>query len=187
MSKSAGSGYRSPIDIGLGRMPKSQNAENFAEMVEVYNAVHILNAYLDSVRGILDIGKEGSDLDEQIPFRVGFWGTAGEDIQAGEVVHTTTVDITVRKGIIVQEYASRPIWGLALMDAKEGESIQVGMPPAVIKVEGAKVWENLFAAHTNNKEYRGKILRGKLGKHKSGIIGAVFAPGYAYLYSHHPY
>lgn len=185
MTKSAGGGYRSPIDLGIGRMPKTQNAENFAEMVEVYNALHVLNAYLDNIRGAIDVGIKDAPLEEQFPFKSGYWGTAYESINTGDVVHIDHESILVKVGLIVDgDDTGRAGYGLALNDAAEGEPVQVGVPPAVIRVDGAKPPDSIHSARFVDKTYKGKLLRGNLGDRKSARIGRCFAPNLVWLYAY---
>lgn len=180
MAKSAGSGYKSKVDIGLGRMPKMQDPVLYPEMVEIYNAIHTLNSYVDVVREGSEIGKKGETLDKQMPFKSGYWGIAYHDLKAGDQVCYTADGI--RKGVQMRSSSRTTLnWGIALNDAKEGEEVQMGVPPAVINVPGVKLNEVIHGARIDRTEYAGSLLRGELGDGRSAAIGLGILPDYVYL------
>lgn len=180
MAKSAGSGYKSKVDIGLGRMPKMQDPVLYPEMVEIYNAIHTLNSYVDVVREGNEIGKKGETIDKQMPFKAGYWGIAFQDLKAGDVVCYTSDGI--KKGIQMRSSRRATLnWGIALNDAKEGEEVQMGVPPAVINVPGVKLNEVIHGAKTSQTKYAGSLLRGELDEGDSAPIGLGILQDYVYL------
>ena len=184
--KSAGKGYKSPINLGLGQMPKTDNSDIFPEMVEVYNAIHLLNAYLDNLRDQFDIGKKGSPPDEQLPFKHGLWGRARTDIKAGEVVTYDGAADDIHLGVILtMKRTAVPPYGFALTDAKEGEQVQMGIGPAIIKVGDIKRHEALWAGDPESG-YAGKLIRGSMPKYDGAMIGMGIGGGYAFIYEDRP-
>lgn len=85
-------GYSSDIDLGgLGESPKTQNAEAFQDFVDVYNAIHILAQYVNSV---INRPQGSGDADtppwEAMRFERWFYAPAAVHISAGAIV--TPVD-----------------------------------------------------------------------------------------------
>ena len=136
--------YNSPVDIGLGQTPQTTDAELFEELTEVYNAIHLINSYLDNVR-LTAGGGSGSSANpaQSMPFNRFFTALALTNITAGQVVSPS--NIVGENGIILgglsHDYLSTApesnFAQIALIDAEAGGSVQVGVGPAILAVPEA--------------------------------------------------
>lgn len=155
MAASAGKGYKSNIDIQLSQLPKTTDAAIFNDLTEAYNAIHILNASVDSV--INGLYKPDKDLnpDEAMKFIRSFWAEASEDIEIGCCVRWADGGDSVRKG-------HAGAWtGFSLTDAKEGDLIQVAYGPAILQLDGIKAGDWIWTTDSrgdDENEFRGKLL-----------------------------
>lgn len=132
-------GYRSPVDIGLARSPSVADPELYEELTPVYNAIHLLNQYLDRLRLVAEGGGSGQNPGETLPFNRFFIGTALQTIAIGDVVSPATGGMA--KGALSNNPASsvgeNNFLGIALTAAAIGQDFRVGIGPAVIAVPGA--------------------------------------------------
>ena len=150
-------GYRSPVDLGLGQVPITQDPEIFNEMTDVYNAIHLLNAYLDQLRVIAEGGGgSGQSPEDSMPFNRFYVATALVDITAGQVVSPSSItgENGIRLGALANNFAqsnqTANFCGIALIDALAGEDVRVGVGPASLEVPGAVSGQLLWAYGSRN-------------------------------------
>ncbi|MCY1426622.1 hypothetical protein D3C87_600910 [compost metagenome] len=150
-------GYRSPVDLGLGQVPLTEDPLIFNEMTEVYNAIHLLNAYLDQLRVIAEGGGgSGQSPADSMPFNRFFVAPALVAISAGDIVCPSS--IPGQNGIILGALANDPtlanctanFCGVALIDAGVGDDVRVGVGPASLEVPGAVTSSLLWAYGSRN-------------------------------------
>lgn len=150
MATPVGQGYRSPLNLDLGQLPKTQDPVLFQEMIPVYNAIHTLNAYLDRLRLSLEGGDPDKPPSEEMRFVRGFWADAGEDISQGKII--TMIGGKVRlgcgkrrrvigTGAVVDCFPT----GIAMTEALEGEKVRFGIGPAILNVPGYKAGDQVYA------------------------------------------
>lgn len=143
-------GYRSPVDIGLGQTPITQDPELYSEMTDVYNAIHLLNQYLDQLR-INAEGGGGSEQDpaETMPFNRFFSSIALQTIPIGSPVAPNVGSTGIVSGALANDYTiSTPnsnFCGIALTAGVIGQAIVVGVGPAVIALPGAAAGTQIWA------------------------------------------
>lgn len=136
-------GYRSPVDLGLGRMSDIKDPELFGEFTDVYNSIHLINAYLDRLRLLAEGGGSGQVPSTTMPFNRFFVSVALQNIQIGELVSPSPVSGQngVLKGALANPSGgSSPVAnfvGIALTAALIGEDLRVGIGPAALEVPGA--------------------------------------------------
>lgn len=137
--------YNSPVQVGIGRTPRTQDPELFPEMVDIYNAIHMLLANLDKVSAIIGGGNAGSeDPLESMPFIRFFAHTALQNITIGDLICPASVpgNNGIVKGCLASPASgtnpklSRVAF-IALTSANTGESVRVGVGPAAVEVPGA--------------------------------------------------
>lgn len=143
-------GYRSPVNLGLGRVPKNTDPEIFDELTEVYNSIHLLAAYMDALRLSLAGGGSGQNPAETMPFTRFFVGPALQQITAGMVVCPASIggNNGIVRGALASSYSSTSpecnFAGIALSDADIDENVRVGVGPGVFELpgitSGALVW-----------------------------------------------
>jgi hypothetical protein len=167
MATPAGTGYRSPLKLDLDQLPKTGDMTLFNEFVPIYNAIHILNAYLDSLRLTLEGGDSEKPPSEEFRFVRGFWLAAGEDIEQGSVV-------TVKAGKIVLGCGKRTkvagtthiidsfLTGIAMSEALEGEKVRIGIGPAILNVPGYEADDEVWAQPPGG-DFAGSFLAEKIG------------------------
>lgn len=143
MASSMG-GYRSPVDLGIGTVPLTTEPEVFNQMVEVYNAIHLLNQYLDQLRVVAEGGGgSGQTPEASMPFNRFFVAPALQNIAIGTPISPSNV--TGQNGIVNGALANQytganptsNFCGLALTSAAIGEDVRVGIGPASISMAGA--------------------------------------------------
>lgn len=171
--------YSSDIDLKIGEIPKTTDPALFPDMVEIYNALHILGQWVNAVQKGAGSGDANTPPWEAMPFRNFFYVQAARDITSGNVV--TIVDYEFfgtqnshysLAGVINGAYGggliantnpsvsfySYPrqgsITGLAMSDAAPGELVKVGVGPAIIKMDGIRMGEPVYAyaAYTPKSE-----------------------------------
>lgn len=162
MATPAGQGYRSPLNLRLEQIPKTANSELFQEFIPIYNAIHTLNAYLDSLRLALEGGDPEKPASEEMRFVRGFWVEAGQDIAQGSV-------ITVKAGKAVLGCGKRRkvagavaivdtyLTGIALTEALSGEKVRLGIGPAILNVPGFKADKEVWATPPGG-DFAGQFL-----------------------------
>lgn len=170
MAKAAGSGYRSPINLNLSQLPTSTDPAIFNALLDVYNAIHILNAALDSIRENIFGDNKDMAPDESMRFIRTLWLPTTETVVVGDCVRWNGNGEGVRLG----QATSTTMFVLSA--GEPGDIVHLGIGPAVIKIEGAPVGKYYWVSD-DNTPVRGKILdTGELDY--SCIIGRCFHPDY---------
>lgn len=150
----AGKGYRSPVNLRLPQIPTVQDELLFPEFLQVYNACHALNAYVDTIREYLEGGTADDKPSDSMQFIRSVWLTAGESLKVGDVVtvrggkvwkgsgpYTSSISFIITLNIA----AGSRFTGLALSDAEPGEKVRFGVGPAVVEVTGFKADQLVWA------------------------------------------
>lgn len=137
--------YNSPVQVGIGRTPRTQDPELFGEMVDIYNAIHSLLANLDKVSAIIGGGNAGSsDPLESMPFIRFYANTALQSIEMGDLICPASINND--DGVVKGALPSSTLFGspllsrlscIALTTASAGQLVRVGIGPAAIEVPGA--------------------------------------------------
>lgn len=146
-------GYRSPVNLGLGRVPQTSDPEQFDTLVEVFNSIHLIAAQLDNLRLAIGGGGAGQTPIETAPFIRFFPATALQPITAGNVVAPATGGANgVIKGALPHLASSTSpeanFVGIALDTVDTGDTVRVGIGPGVLEVPGA-VSGNLIWGYSN--------------------------------------
>lgn len=164
--------YTSNIDLKLGESPKTDDPKLFGDLVDIYNAIHLLSQYVDNVRETTSkgSGEEGTPPEESLPFDKWIWATAYHNISAGMIctlVNTQrawsggfySVEGVVRgagteyaytqPSLIppTQEKIRRSVGGtyIALSDASPGQQVKLGIGPGVLKLDGLAIGEPVYS------------------------------------------
>lgn len=164
--------YNSDIDLRLGETPKTDDPKLFADMIDVYNAIHILSQYLNTSMKNQGSGDENTPSWDAMPFRDYFYTEAARSITKGSVI--TVIEYaqfsneryganpyTIKGamngaagfGMNYKKYSGTKwaspnftgITGIALNDAEPGQLVKMGIGPAIIKMEGVELGEPIFA------------------------------------------
>lgn len=165
--------YKSQINLGgLGEVPKTQDAETFADFTDVYNAIHILAQWTNALVERFQHEDEqdtdnGPDKDpwESMTFKDWIWLPARQAINQGDVIssvnytHQGTTYNGVYKGahMISDKRTFDGTWnwftfvgktnflvGIALEDAAIGDLVKFGIGPAIMNVGGVKAGDRLY-------------------------------------------
>lgn len=188
-------GYRSPVDLGLPRQPLTSNQELFEEFTPIYNAIHLLNQYLDRLRTGTTGGGGGGGSEQSPDVSAGFTRffvvKALQHIDTGSIISPFVgsegyVNGTLGNSLVAGALALNT--GVALSTAEIGQDVRIGVGPAVIAVTGAMPGQQLWAVNsrTTTGTYAGI---GTLYTADPGIVaGAVtipvavgIAPGFAII------
>jgi hypothetical protein len=163
------SGAGTPVDIKLGQRPTITEPSLNYELQGIYNALHILSQYLETLRA----GLEGSDSQtpaENIRFLKFINGPAKQVITAGQIVTIDYADGTVIKGtsagdLVIKQFNNNGInrayvsgmiqtfFGIAQNDAQVGENVSIGIGPGILKVTGAISGQQIWAATARGQAY----------------------------------
>lgn len=188
-------GYRSPVNLGIGRLPLIQDQSDpalYEELVGMYNAIHLLNQYLDRLRTTAE-GGGGSEQDPDVSagFTRFFSMKALQPITEGNIVSPMVGSDGYVNGILANSLAAGALalnTGVALSSAGIGEDVRIGVGPAVIKVSGAQPGQQLWGinSRTTTGAYAGI---GTLYLADPGSVGGAVsipcavgvAPGYAII------
>lgn len=190
-------GYRSPVDLGLARTPSLTDPEAFEELTGIYNAIHLLNEYLDSLRLVAEGGGSGQTPGETLAFNRFYVSKALQPISVGQLVAPSAgQDGSVKGGLAHYYPSSTPscnFAGIALTSAATGENFRVGVGPATVAVAGAVVGSFVwgYPSLTTEGSYSG---RGEIYPYNPGAgsgvnggtvypmpIGVGISPGYALI------
>lgn len=166
----------SPIRLPIGQSPLTRNPQLNGEFQEVYNAIHILNGYLQALRTEFE-GNDTNTPAQNLPFRKRFKATALQTISVGAVV--CCVQGGIVNGVLAPvtivpnnayffNYAApggRESWGMlpqhyfiAMTAAAPGEEVEVGVGSGVIEVTGVKCGQLVWASDCQWLTYaRGQI------------------------------
>ena len=160
-------GYRSPVDLGLGQVPLTTDPEIFNEMTEVYNAIHLLNQYLDQLRIVAEGGGgSGQSPADSMPFNRFYVGTALMVINLGDPVCPASDGANgIIVGALGNDYTianqTSNFCGIALSSAGPGEDVRVGVGPAILEfpaaVSGQEIWAYSSRA-TNGARFEDRSL-----------------------------
>lgn len=181
MSSSIG-GYTSPVDLGLGQTPQTTNPELFNEFTEVYNAIHILNQYLDNLRLVAEGGSgSGTAPSDSMPFNRFYTGTAAVNISVGQPVSPNPLANNMILGALANDNTiinpSSNFCGVALTSAVAGATFRVGVGPAIIQfpglVSGQLLWAYSSRATNGNIFGDSGLYTGNPGPKALGI-GTAF-------------
>ena len=180
-------GYRSPVDLGLGQTPQTQDPILFGEFTEVYNAIHILNQYLDQLRLVAEGGSgSGEAPSDSMPFNRFYTAVALVDITVGQPVSPSS--ITGQNGVILGALASNytiatpssNFCGVALTSATAGNTLRVGVGPAIIQfpgiASGQLLWAYSSRATNGNRFGDGGLYIGNPGVKTTGAGTAYPMP-----------
>lgn len=136
--------YSSPVNIGLGQVPQTVDPELFNELNDVYNAIHLINGYLDQLRIFAEGGTGSTSTPAQsMPFNRFFTAPALVAIVPGQVVSpsTTGTENGIVLGGLAHDFTSAEpesnFSQIALTSAAIGEPVQVGVGPATLEIPGA--------------------------------------------------
>lgn len=174
-------GYRSPVDLGIGQVPLTTDPDIFNQMVEVYNALHLLNQYLDQLRLVAEGGGgSGQSPEDSMPFSRFFVGPALQAITIGSPVSPSSVtgENGIINGALSNNFASAGgttsnFCGLALTSAAIGEDVRVGVGPATISMAGALsgsiIWAYSSRATNGNKFNDAGLYIGNPGAKTNGL------------------
>lgn len=165
--------YEGFINLYLGETPKTTNNDVWNDMIEVYRAIHLLNAGFGEYSKTRGSGGPDKKPWEAMPFERWFYEIAAEDISAGSVVTSVNflgsssvggpqVQYTGivkgapmyalygfsgrgQDGTFQGESAGSGMVGVALEDCKKGDLCKVGIGPAILKVDGIKPGDTVMA------------------------------------------
>lgn len=179
------SGYRSPVDLKLARTPDIEDPELFEELTQVFNSIHLINAYLDRLRLAIGGGGSGQTPAETLPFSRFFVATALQDIEAGDLIAPSGIagQNGVIKGALPHAVnTSSPLChfaGFALTSALTGQDVRVGIGPASLEVPGASggsyVWAFSSRATNGNPSGQGGLYLSNPGTTTAIGGGTVYA------------
>jgi hypothetical protein len=158
----------------------TSNVELYEELTGVYNAIHLLNQYLDRLR----TGTTGGGGSEQTPdvsagFTRFFVVKALQTIVKGDLISPHIGTEGYVKGVLANGLSSSAVAlnvGVALTDAAIGEDVRIGVGPGVIAVPGALPGQQLWGinSRTTGGTYAGV---GTLYVNNPGTVsGAVSIP-----------
>lgn len=146
-------GYSSPVDLGLGQVPITTEPELFEEFTGIYNAIHLLNASLDSIRSSAGTGTGPSrpedTPDVNMPFTRFFTAVALRPIVKGNPI----CPFFGSNGFVNGALANNPadtapnsnFCTIALSDAAVGVYVRVGIGPAIVPMAGIRAGQRAWA------------------------------------------
>lgn len=191
-------GYRSPVNLPIGQTPLTGDSELFEEMTEVYNAIHLINQYLDKLRIGIAGGGSGQAPNETLPFNRFYVSKALAPITAGMAVSPSATTGTngaipgcLSSGITNPSALSQ-FCGIALTDAVTGADFRVGVGPAAIAVPGIASGNYVYAyaSRASNGAFAldGKLYTSNPGAKSAGggtvypiPVGIGITTGYALI------
>lgn len=171
-------GYRSPVDLGLPKTPLTNNPELYEEFTGVYNAIHLLNQYLDRLRS----GATGGGGSEQTPditagFSRFFVMKALQPMEPGDIISPHVGSDGYVKGTLANILGPGAValcTHVALTQADIGEDVRIGVGPGVIPhplaLPGQQMWG--ISSRTTTGVYAGN---GELYPSDPGAVGGAMS------------
>lgn len=199
----------SDINIRLGQSPDIKDPALNYEFQLVFNALHLLSAYLNTLKDNLE-SAPGQNPAESIRFRRRFWAPALQPIAIGAVCCAYGTGIingvgtnnplngVVDPAVTVGSTGSRRRFGLvqstfyiALTAAEPGELVQLGVGPGVLQLTTAKCGQTIWGVGARSvKTYRDantvpqylttESLVGNGGIYLDNIVGTMSVPAVWY-------
>lgn len=156
-------GSKGQLNLKIGQVPVSRNPKFTGDLQSILNALHVLNSYLQILRDDLE-GTDDMLPNESMRFTRVFFSTAGQSIAAGSIVsmyggqvikgvkdtlgsyHSGSMPGSAQSGArpYMDVYAQE--FYVALTSAEPGQQIKVGVPPGILRLDGAACGETIFAA-----------------------------------------
>lgn len=166
--------YASEIDIKISETPKTTDPELLPDLIDIYNALHILAQYTDQIREFVTKSPEG-DPWESFPLENIVHVRAHVSISQGQICGpaylfksndnpntTSTVHAVVRGVPYLAPYARdlrtgrvrnyqylhqtvNGVVGIALEDTSAGDLVPIALGPGVLEVPGLRAGESVFA------------------------------------------
>lgn len=192
--------YTSSVDIKLAQQPKAKNPEFYEDAIDLYNAVHILNARMQGITNGLTSSTEDVPAWEAMPFNRWVWVTAWEEVKVGQVgtiargrFRDENNDAYVMvEGLIkgapypagdnfsqvgqtgpTNESTCTGVVGIILDDAEAGGRTRLGIGPAVVQIPGIKRGDVILAPQVVNVNGVNFPFQGRVQLQKSTIRGAI--------------
>lgn len=203
--------YSSNIRLQIGEVPKTTDSTQLPDLIDIYNSIHILNQYVDSIvkkdeAGVVTPDTPGYDV---APIKNIIYGLLGQNMAAGSIVSCYGED---RGNVWYLGAPTFPIGGtkttssqnngfvgITLEEGNEGDRIKIGFGPGTIRLDGAVIGQALFA-YTAFKPGGDSRGNGSLytvnpnedvGAYSPNtevvVVGAVIAQDSGYLYDHVDY
>lgn len=185
-NESAGKGYKSKLKLPIPQTPSAtQSPELFADLVETYNSIHMLNAQADQVNDqIFNLNKE-APLDTQMPFPYTLWMKAAHSLEVGKIVTYNSGGVTVGW----KTRYSVPV-GMVLTEAEEaGDLVKVGFGPAVVKFDGIEYGQVAYViidrreAEYPRTAYGSLTLDSDPDGYRVEAVGICGVDGYVFLFT----
>lgn len=190
--------YSSDINLKIGEVPKTTDPEMLPDFIEIYNALHILAQWVDAVHKAHGSGDINTPPWEAMPFRDYFYTPAAQEITSGNVV--TMIDYEFfsndkgnthysLNGVIngaaswglaaaaqvFPDYQGYPrnggITGMSMSDALPGELVKVGVGPAIIRMEGVRTGEPVYAYPAYSSPVNNNVIPQRNRRNYATIIG----------------
>lgn len=181
MAKGSGRGYVSSLDIGLSQTPETTNPDVFNDLLQAYNAIHILNASQSAIVDAVYGNDQDAKPDVSMKFIHAVWLPAGEDIAVGNCVRWSGSD----NGQYLWKGHAFSSTGIALTEGaitteEPHPLVKVGFGPAMLAIDGLTVGTYIWTTDDHGSlgdPYRGQLIQSNKLKY-SCIVGRCFTPGY---------
>lgn len=177
--------YYSRLNLQLGRMPvlPDEYDDLYPLFQELHNAIHMLNANVDATVGVISPPKPEAPPSQGFTFQMrSFFAAVEETVtEAGSIVHLPKEASQYKLGATGYVTASTGghrvtgPWCLTLGDRNDAGEMLLGVPPAVLALDGATpVGALVTTAHT------GGFYIGQEGS-KYWAVGQVIKEGFILL------
>lgn len=177
--------YASEIDIKISETPKTTDPDLLPDLIDIYNALHILAQYTDQIREFVTKSPEGKPW-ESFPLENIIHTRAHVDISQGQICgpayiykqnsaqnNVSSFHGTVR-GVPYMVSAQDPrsgrersplflhpsingIFGIALEDTKAGDLVPLALGPGILQVPGLLKGESVYAWSAYREHVSGTI------------------------------
>lgn len=166
--------YSSKLDLRIGEVPNVTDPEIFPDLMDIYNAIHILGQYVNSViKGTNPDDNE--DTSRQLPFQYAFWVRAAVNIKEGDIIHVDAAGaykgishmapptsnpgpISNQTTISISAGTLSTVWGMALSDAVAGERVRLAIGPAILAMDDLNRGDKIFGASGFDKRWAPNAL-----------------------------
>ena len=160
--------YKSDIDIKLSEIPRTTDPSIFPDLVDIYNAIHILTQYSDRANKLRDnpSGDESTPPWQAVQFDKYFYSRAYHSISAGMVCTIVNTECAWNGAYYTVQGVVRGVGGsyhpkvspfpdphrlhfgstyIALEDASPGQLVKLGIGPGILKLPGIELGEPVLA------------------------------------------
>lgn len=198
--------YSSEVKLQIGEVPKTVDQAAFPDMVDLFNSVHILLQYANSLKDLIQPPlTPTTPAYDSMPIRNQVYGIITQTVTAGNILTPSGPANSsswlkggpspMRVNGTTRTMQGGGVIGIALESGTSGQKIKIGIGPAAVKVTGVTMGQFIYARPAllptgavvnDGNMYNSDIITagGSLMSPNNMIIGMGIGQDTVYLFDH---